>query len=712
MKLKFIIPGVIIILLILNVLTPRTLTDAQSIPASTSPSNSWTPVGNGLSGWVYSLAMSGRDLIVGGDFTIAGEPAMTNLARWDGSTWHALGSGVASGRVNVITVEGRYVYIGGAFTSAGGILNTAYLARWDSVSETWNALGTGVDGLITSIAVEGTDIFVGGNFENAGGVYSPFIARWDGTSWHTFSSEVFNGTVHAIVVAGTDIFIGGGFEGLAGTMDRLTRWDGSSFNDVGTPENIVRAIQVVGTNVYVAGDFTNVEGVPGTSHIACLDRQTSTWHALGSGLPGIVVTLAVAGSSIYAGGDLNDPSGYLDGIARWDGKVWRPLGVGLNDNVLSIAVDGPHLYAGGEFTEAGGMTGANYLAMWDASGSDPQWNAVGGGLNGNVWDIVPVGGDIYMAGFFNNAGGSGANFITRWDGSSWHQLGTNKNNVMRAAAVEGSNLYVGGNFTDPTGNQDYIARWDMLSASWNAVGSGLPGEVYDLAATGGSVYAGGVFTDAEAGSLDYIAHFDGSTWQPLDEGLNGNVYTLASSGPDVYVGGAFTDAGGSGANYIARWDTRTSTWNPVGNGLNNAVYSILVSGPILCVGGSFTSAGGSGLIRFLTCLEDGVWVNMDSLDFGRVNTIVLSGGRLYVGCNGPNYIKSVGRLRLDRTGRRPEQQCILIRCFRSGLVRGWVLLSKQLHPALGNGLAGTLPSFNSQALKDDQTLGHFSSPRV
>ena len=235
---------------------------------------------------------------------------------------------------------------------------------------------------------------------------------------------------------------------------------------------------------------------------------------------------------------------------------------------------------------------------------------------------------------------------------------------MRAAAVEGSNLYVGGNFTDATGNQDYVARWDMLTASWNAVGSGLPGEVYDLAAAGGSVYAGGVFTDAESGSLDHVAHFDGSTWQPLDGGLNGNVYALATSGPDVYVGGSFTDAGGSGANYIARWDTLTSTWNPVGNGLNNAVFSILVSGPILCVGGDFTSAGGNGLIRFLTCLEDGSWVNMDSLVFGRVNTIALSGRQLYIGCNGPNYINVWDGSEWTELGRDANWQCLLDWAFR------------------------------------------------
>ena len=53
----------------------------------------------------------------------------------------------------------------------------------------------------------------------------------------------------------------------------------------------------------------------------------------------------------------------------------------------------------------------------------------------------------------------------------------------------------------------------------------------------------------------------------------------------------------------------------------------------------FTSAGGNSLTRYITCLDDGVWVNMGSLALGRVNAIALSGGYLYAGCNAPNYIQ-------------------------------------------------------------------------
>ena len=47
----------------------------------------------GTSVGVYALAVSGTNLYAGGDFTTAGGSAATNIAKWDGSSWSALGSG-------------------------------------------------------------------------------------------------------------------------------------------------------------------------------------------------------------------------------------------------------------------------------------------------------------------------------------------------------------------------------------------------------------------------------------------------------------------------------------------------------------------------------------------------------------------------------------------------------------------------------------------
>lgn len=70
--------------------------------------------------------MSGSDLYAAGYFQLAdGKPA-NRIAKWDGSTWSPLGSGVeAFGGVYVyaLAISGNDLYAGGAFWIAGGKLS-------------------------------------------------------------------------------------------------------------------------------------------------------------------------------------------------------------------------------------------------------------------------------------------------------------------------------------------------------------------------------------------------------------------------------------------------------------------------------------------------------------------------------------------------------------------------------------------------------------
>ncbi|MDW8145463.1 MAG: hypothetical protein RMJ48_04040 [Roseiflexaceae bacterium] len=94
------------------------------------------------------------------------------------------------------------------------------------------------------------------------------------------------------------------------------------------------------------------------------------------------------------------------------------------------------------------------------------------------------------------------------------------------------------------------------------LGGGLNSTVLALAVSGSDVYVGGKFTNAGGvPNTSRIARWDGAQWRPLGGGVNGSVSALAVSGGQVYVGGAFTDAGGNvNADYIARWDG--AQWRP------------------------------------------------------------------------------------------------------------------------------------------------------
>jgi hypothetical protein len=167
-----------------------------------------------------SLAVSGSDLYVGGRFSsVEGIPA-NNIAKWDGSSWSALGSGMTGGNadfgtaVQVLAVVGSDVYAGGNFSSAGGS-PANNIARWDGT--TWSALGGGVvvpaEGGVNAVALWGGNLYVGGYFSSAGGISANNIAKWDGTNWSALGSGISadSGGVYALAVSGNDLFVGGNF---------------------------------------------------------------------------------------------------------------------------------------------------------------------------------------------------------------------------------------------------------------------------------------------------------------------------------------------------------------------------------------------------------------------------------------------------------------------------------------------------------------------
>ena len=107
-----------------------------------------------------ALAVSGSDLYAGGYFTTAGGSAANNIAKWDGSSWSALGSGMddAAYSVSALAVSGSDLYAGGGFTTAGGSAANN-IAKWNGSS--WSALGSGMNGRVYALAVSGSDLYAG-----------------------------------------------------------------------------------------------------------------------------------------------------------------------------------------------------------------------------------------------------------------------------------------------------------------------------------------------------------------------------------------------------------------------------------------------------------------------------------------------------------------------------------------------------------------------
>lgn len=109
----------------------------------------------GVNGQVFALTTWDPDgpgshpavLVVGGDFTVAGDVFAEHIAYWDGIAWHPLDSGI-DGRVSSLTVHQGELIAGGSFTIAGGV-PARCIARWDGAE--WHALDIGVNSAVHAL---------------------------------------------------------------------------------------------------------------------------------------------------------------------------------------------------------------------------------------------------------------------------------------------------------------------------------------------------------------------------------------------------------------------------------------------------------------------------------------------------------------------------------------------------------------------------------
>ena len=128
--------------------------------------------------WIsLGLTIFDGDLIVGGTFSSAGGVPVSRIARWDGTEWHALGSGIrgSGAYVDVLAEYRGGLVVGGEFTLAGG-LAVSNVARWDGRS--WGSLGSGTNDAVQAFAIYSGELQLGGEFTIAGGEVAVHWARW------------------------------------------------------------------------------------------------------------------------------------------------------------------------------------------------------------------------------------------------------------------------------------------------------------------------------------------------------------------------------------------------------------------------------------------------------------------------------------------------------------------------------------------------------
>lgn len=569
----------------------------------------WAAVpGDFAGGWAEHVAVLGGDIYIAGTFTsVDGEPAR-HIARWNGSAWSALGTGVEGSITRLAVMEGA-LFVFGALGKAGGITMKS-VARFDGATwsrpeydggffdveaalqvgeGTWvsaravryfgpggvQALPWKLAGNLgeypTSFAVFEGDLFAGGFFEDLLPNGADHVARWDGTAWQKVGTEL---SEPVRTLAATDDAL----YALAG--GRLHRWDGTSWAQLGEVslehgrgDGWIRSMTVEGSRVFVAGDFQWLGDLP-VSGSAVWDEAAGHWEGVedlaGRGLDDMVQNVvAGAAGTFVAGLFTTNGDESVVGIARWDGNGWRPVGTRLARSQDILAVGGQEIYTIGNFHRPG-RSDAYRLGRWRGA----EWETIGPPPNGSVSELVSFGGRLYAAGIFQT--GTGYSSVAIWDRSAWTYIPGEADRTVYALAVESPGVVLIAGAFDMVGEvpASGIARWD--GAAWAPLGAGLDGTVRDIVVREGVVYAGGEFSHAGAVAAPGLARWDGMSWGAVGD-LAGSTMSLAIDGDSLYAVRVLGDR-----TYVLRW--RESVWESLGL-LDGFAVSMAVHGGRVFVGG-------------------------------------------------------------------------------------------------------------------------------
>ena len=617
-------------------------------------------VADGAGGWYVS-----------GDFSHVGGRRRANLAHIEaGGALDPLWAPAAKGAVHALSVVGDTLYLGGLFKAIDGQPRGG-LAAVDTRSGRLRAWAPDSDQAVYALAAASGTIYAGG-----GGYHEPYLGAFDAesgapTSWHPTLTrcDTTENHVSSMTVARGRLYVGGLFCTIDG-RDRaciaafdtatgaLTSWNPAGYDRTW---GAVDAIEVTGDTVYLGGSFDRMGGAA-RARLAAVDARTGRalpWRADARGgderVVGDVQALAVAGDRLYVGGNFTSlagrrrtnlgavsattgaptsfdpprPSDFVlalvaaeDGVlagGSFNGFDSRPrtsvAAIDLDTGgvlpfdahpegaygyaeVAAVATQGRSVFTAGDFDRIGGRR-RRALAKLDAqTGKAQAFNARVGPVWTTLRALAVHGRRLYVGGTFRRIGGHPRRGLAVLDtrtgrATGWH---ADADHAVRGLVINGHTLYVTGAFTRLGGHRRrHLAAIDLRSGRVTAWNPNPDRPVRALAFADGRVYLGGRFRHVgghRRKNLAAVNTSDGKVqlWQPR---ANAPVHALAIIAGTIYAGGAFTSISGARRKHVAGLDLHNGAPTPWNPGADKPVDRLLATPAGLIAAGGFESLAGT-----------------------------------------------------------------------------------------------------------------------
>jgi|GEM_PF-2034412 len=223
----------------------------------------------------YNLAVYNGELYFGGGFSVSGGAPSDRIARWNGTSWSAVGTGLTGFGVLSLRVIGGELYVGGEHTGATGVPGTAYLAKWNGNSWLPTNLPFGQYTYVATLGdFSGTPYIFGALYYPGTTVLMGGIARKTATSWEIAPGGAVgagpNPWVSAMTTYHNKLAVAGLFvnAGPIGAANDIAFYNGSAWSrmlggiGVVSNNNSVSAVVVYNDELHAFGNFRQVNGAP------------------------------------------------------------------------------------------------------------------------------------------------------------------------------------------------------------------------------------------------------------------------------------------------------------------------------------------------------------------------------------------------------------------------------------------------------------------
>jgi hypothetical protein len=423
-------------------------------------------------------------IFVGGTFNLS-NPSARNVVVFKNGALNVLSGGGLNGPVTSLALYGNTLFVGGSFTSTsnstqGGLSG---IASYDIAHDQWSPLIAGVNGPVKSLDIDNGQLSVAGNFTliNSASSGSPGRESQGLAVWNISNSAWVNGGGFLL---GSLTFVGNGTAPAKGQKQSQiiagNVQDSLSFGASGFVliNNGNDGQPEVDPLTVQLGDDISPSTTATNRRRANLPQRASTWISRH-------VTL---GSQLFTRQSSTTlaplpPSPPAPAPAVLAGTFWTNT---TNSEQVAII--------GGNFTFTTGNTVSAGVAIYNPS-TGALTPLQGQAINGTVRTLLVQGTFLFVGGEFTVTGTGFASFAVydlvhnTWSsGVPALQAASGASIVVRslsASTAKANTVIVAGSFAQAGSLQCHaICAWDVVGKQWNALGNGIQGDIASVAYAG------------------------------------------------------------------------------------------------------------------------------------------------------------------------------------------------------------------------------------